>query len=87
MKYLKTFENHNDMVSLYGLPVNRAKEMISDYLYHGYNDDKDGEIKACNSVLLDISEIIRNSVDHNEPSKEEYYKEVEKEVIKIKNSL
>ncbi len=86
MKYLKTFENHNDMVNLYGTPDKRAKELIYDTLYYYYDEDKSKLAQVYDFVLSDISELIRNSIDHKNPQEEEYYREVEKEVIKIKNN-
>ena len=82
MKHLKRF-NEKSIEELYGYPLERAKEMVSDILYHYYDGDESKLDSVYSSALSDISEIIRNCVDHNDPEKMEFYKEVEQEVIKM----
>ena len=82
MKHLKLF-TEKSIEELYGSPLKRAKEMVSDTLYYYYDGDESKLDSVYSNVLGDISEIIRNCVDHNEPEKMEFYKEVEKEVIKM----
>jgi len=78
MKYLRKY-NESSMVDLYGSPLDRAKEMVNDVMIYNQTDIE----SARDSVLCNIEEIIRNCIDHNEPEKLEYYKQVEKEVINV----
>ena len=61
-------------------PKEKAYSLISDTLWYAYegNNDKLDDAKSC--VLSDISEILRNCVDHNEPIKKAFYEKVKTEV-------
>lgn len=84
MKYLKRFNESSSMEELYGAPAERAREMVDDYFFYGYEGKKENRLDAYDSVLSDIMEIKRDSLDHREQDKHDYYVEVEKELNKLR---
>ena len=61
-------------------PKKKAFSLISDTHHYAYDGAPENLEDAKNDVLSDISEILRNCVDHKEPEKVAFFEKVKIEV-------